>query len=150
MSELLRTEIFPTFFNATCLAVGGTGDPCHLHMAEQYTSRMFRALRVDSIIDRAIQRFLDADVDSLSTGYMVKSVEWGKMDNTPRQKIQGYFYDDGCVIINKAWVHEEGRWFGDARDAMVVDKHYNFEIDDEVDFWVVESIMLKLRERGVV
>ena len=106
-------------------------------------------VRVDNIIDRAIQRFLDAGVDSLSTGYMVKSVEWGQMDNTPRQKIEGYFYDDGCVIINKAWVHRDGRWFGDSRVPMLVDHHYNFEIDDEVDFWVVESIMLKLQERGV-
>ena len=79
---------------------------------------------------------------------MIKSVEWGKMDNTPRQNIDGYFYDDGCVIINKAWVHREGRWFGDTRDPMVIDRHYNFEIDDEVDFWVVERILEKLHETG--
>ena len=106
-------------------------------------------VRVDGIVDRAIQRFLDAGVDSLSTGYIVKSVEWGKMENTPRQKIEGYFYDDGCVIINKAWVLREGRWFGDTREPMVVDRHYNFEIDDEVDFWLLEAIMRKLDERDV-
>ncbi len=105
-------------------------------------------VRVDNILDRAMERFLETGVDSLSTGYMVKAVEWGAMQNTPRQKIKGFFYDDGCVIINKAWVLRQGRWFGDTREPMIVEKHYNFEIDDEVDFWAVERIMDRLLQRS--
>lgn len=105
-------------------------------------------VRVDNILDRAIERFLGTGVDSLSTGSMIKAVEWGTIQNTPRQQIKGFFYDDGCVIINKAWVLRQGRWFGDTREAMIVAKHYNFELDDEVDFWVVERIMEMLLKRS--
>ena len=49
ISELLRTEIVATFFNATCIAANGTGDPCHVHDAEMYTQRMFSVLELYSL-----------------------------------------------------------------------------------------------------
>ena len=45
-SELVREAYVRTFFNVTCLATNGTGDPCDLHIAEEYTHRMFSALRL--------------------------------------------------------------------------------------------------------
>ena len=50
ISELMREAYVRTFFNLTCLATNGTGDPCDLHIAEEYTYRMFSALRLDRLV----------------------------------------------------------------------------------------------------
>ena len=50
ISELMREAYVHTFFNVTCLATNGTGDPCDLHVAEEYTHRMFSALRFDRLV----------------------------------------------------------------------------------------------------
>eukprot|EP00964_Phaeocystis_antarctica_P094911 scaffold61536_cov31-Phaeocystis_antarctica.AAC.1 len=50
VSELMREAYVRTFFNVTCLATNGTGDPCDLHIAEEYTYRMFSALRFDRLV----------------------------------------------------------------------------------------------------
>jgi len=101
-------------------------------------------IRVDGLIDRAIQRFFDKQVDSLATGYMVKEVAWGTHNNLPRQKIEGFFYDDGNVYVHKAEFLRQGRWFGDHLERMVVEHHYHFDIDDQVDFWAAEAVLQKL------
>ena len=49
-SELIREAYVRTFFNLTCLATNGTGDPCDLHIAEEYKHRMFSALRFDRLV----------------------------------------------------------------------------------------------------
>ena len=50
VSELMREAYVSTFFNVTCLASNGTGDPCDLHVAEEYTYRMVSALRFDRLV----------------------------------------------------------------------------------------------------
>ena len=50
ISELMREAYVRTFFNVTCLATNGTGDPCDLHLAEEYTHRMFSALRFHRLV----------------------------------------------------------------------------------------------------
>ena len=50
VSELMQMAFVDTFFNASCIAAGATGDPCDVHMAHEYTHRSFAALRVDSLI----------------------------------------------------------------------------------------------------
>lgn len=101
-------------------------------------------VRVEGIVDQAIQRFLDGQVDSLATGSMLKAVEWGTMDNTPRQEIQGFFYDDGNIYVHRADVLRRGRWYGDKIDRMLLPRQYNFEIDEQVDLWAVEAILSRL------
>ena len=101
-------------------------------------------MRVEGIVDQAIQRFLDGQVDSLATGSMVKAVEWGTMDNTPRQEIKGFFYDDGNIYVHRAEVLRQGRWYGDKMDRMILPRQYNFEIDELVELWAVEAILNKL------
>jgi CMP-N-acetylneuraminic acid synthetase len=104
-------------------------------------------VRGGGLVDRAISRFIESGADSLATGSMIKSVEWGTMENTPRQQIKGYFYDDGCVYVHRAWVLRAGRWHGDRLEPMVVERRYNFEVDEDVDFDVVERI-LESQSRG--
>ena len=50
ISELMSEAYVRTFFNVACLATNGTGDPCDLHLAEEYTYRMFSALRLDRLV----------------------------------------------------------------------------------------------------
>ena len=50
ISELMREAYVRNFFNLTCIATNGTGDPCDVHLAEEYTYRMFSALRFDRLV----------------------------------------------------------------------------------------------------
>ena len=45
VSSLTRAAFVPTFFNLSCIAGGGTGDPCDAQIAAVYTHRRFSALR---------------------------------------------------------------------------------------------------------
>jgi CMP-N-acetylneuraminic acid synthetase len=101
-------------------------------------------IRVNNLVDRAIQRFLDSEADSLATGYILKDIEWGTHNNLPRQQIEGFFYDDGNVYVHRAEVLRQGRWYGENLERMIVEHHYSFDIDDEVDFSAAEAVMNKL------
>ncbi len=102
-------------------------------------------IRVNNLVDRAIDRFLKTGVDSLATGHILKILEWGTHNNLSRQKIDGFFHDDGNVYIHRAEVLRKGRWYGERLERMVVEHYYNVDIDDEVDLWVAEAIMQKLK-----
>lgn len=119
-----------------------TENPDHL-VVLQPTS----PVRIHGLIDRAIERFFASGADTLATGFTTFQYEWGTMDNVPRQQMKGWFYDDGNVYVHGAAHLRQGRWFGDKREAMVIEDQYNYEIDNEVQLWAVEAIMLKLIER---
>lgn len=99
-------------------------------------------VRVDAIVDRAIQRFLDAGCDTLATGYMSHHFDWsGATQNVPRQKLRPYFHDDGNVYVFQRDVLKAGRWTGDRLEMMEVPSIYNLEIDTLTDFWATEGIL---------
>lgn len=100
-------------------------------------------IRINNLIDRAIKRFLDSGADSLATGFICHDYQWGMFNNLPRQQLKGWFYDDGNVYVHKAAHLKEGKWFGEKREKMIIDRYYNFEIDDEIDFLIVETLMKK-------
>jgi len=100
-------------------------------------------LRTGKLIDEAISRFLLKKADTLATGYICKEYEWGKTNNIPRQKLKGWFYDDGNIYIHKPNYLKKGKWTGKKLEKMIIDSKYNFEIDEEVDFYIVESLMKK-------
>ena len=104
-------------------------------------------IRVNNIIDRAIELFLESDVDSLATGYMCKYDEWGTVPEIPRQKKKGRFIADGCVLIHRAEVILSGKWYGKRLKRMIVPHYYNFDIDDEADLWAVEGVLKNLQRR---
>ena len=105
-------------------------------------------IRVNNIIDRAIERFLSSGADSLATGYMSKHYEWGTVHEMPRQRRPGFFLADGCVYVHRAEVLQSGRWYGEKLERMIVPHYYNFDIDEEEDLWAVEGILSNLKERG--
>ena len=98
-------------------------------------------VRNDNIIDRAIELFLAQKCDTLATGYISKHFAWGAFDNGPRQKLEGYFHDDGNVYIFQSQVLKAGKWIGDRPFRMEVPHIYNLEIDTIVDFWAIEGIL---------
>jgi len=104
-------------------------------------------VRVDHLVDRTIWRFLETGADTLATGFISYQYEWTTMDNMPRQQMTGFFYDDGNVYVHKTGYLREGRYWGDRRERMVIDHCYNHELDDELDFVIVEAILRDLLSR---
>lgn len=104
-------------------------------------------IRVDNLIDKAIQRFLSEEsADALATGYNSHHFEWGAFENLPRQSLKGFFHDDGNVYIFNSAVIKQGRWIGDNPIKMEIPSIYNIEIDDLSEFWAVEGILNRLNE----
>lgn len=98
-------------------------------------------IRINNLIDRAIERFLESEADTLATGFIRHDYQWGTFNNLPRQQLKGWFYDDGNIYIHKPDYLKQGKWFGQKREQMVIDKYYNFEIDEEVNFFIIENLM---------
>jgi CMP-N-acetylneuraminic acid synthetase len=104
-------------------------------------------VRVGGLVDRAIQQFLDSGADTLATGFTSYHYEWTTMDNIPRQHMNGFFYDDGNVYVHRTTYLKAGRYWGDRLERMIVPHYYNHEIDDELDFVIVEAIMRHLLQQ---
>lgn len=100
-------------------------------------------IRDDDLIDRCIARYFESGSDNLATGFYCKSKEFGTYDALRRQDIDGFFYDDGNVYIFKKELLLAGRWSGDEIERYVISREQNFEIDDELDFFLVEKILEK-------
>ncbi|MFH1894579.1 MAG: acylneuraminate cytidylyltransferase family protein [Patescibacteria group bacterium] len=106
-------------------------------------------VRTGGLIDKAIEKFIKSRADTLATGYICRDYEWGTVNNLPRQKLKGWFYDDGNIYIHRKDYLERGKWFGKKLEKMIIGKVYNFEIDDEIDFFIIEALMenyLKINE----
>ena len=103
-------------------------------------------IRVNNLIDCAIERFLSSDCDTLATGYISKHYAWGEYQCVPRQKIEGYFHDDGNIYVFKSSVIKSNKWIGDSPHQMVVEEIYNLEIDNISDFWATEGILRRVLE----
>ena len=100
-------------------------------------------LRDAGLIDGCLKVYRDGGHDNLATGFWCKYQAFGSHNNMRRQDYQGFFYDDGNVYVLDRSLALAGRWFGDKIARHVIAKHQNFEIDDEVDFAVLESLMAR-------
>jgi len=98
-------------------------------------------IRINSLIDQAVDRFLKSNVDTLATGFISYQYEWTSVDNTPRQQLKGWFYDDGNIYIHKPYYLKKNKYWGDKRECMVIDEYYNYEIDTECDWIILEALM---------
>ena len=97
-------------------------------------------IREPDLIDRCIERFLETQADSLATGFMCKYQEYGS-NGSPRQDIEGFFYDDGNVYVIRADLLAQGDRHGEKIERVYLDREQNVEIDDEFDFWLAEQVM---------
>mgnify|MGYP006095526973 CR=1 FL=1 len=101
-------------------------------------------IRINNIIDSAIESFLKSTADTLATGYISHHYEWGQFENMPRQKMDGFFHDDGNIYIFDKKVIKSGKWTGDKLYRMELEGLYNIEIDDISEFWANEGILSRV------
>lgn len=110
--------------------------PCDIVVLLQATS----PVRSPGLIDECIEEYLKNGYDSLATGFICKFKEYGTSE-LRRQDINGFFYDDGNVyVVNADCIRKSDR-YGKKIGRKVISRWENFEIDDEVDLWIVEKIL---------
>ena len=100
-------------------------------------------LRDLGLIDECLAAYRTGGHDNLATGFWCKYLAFGSHNNQRRQDYPGFFYDDGNVYILDRGLARAGRWFGERIARHVIAKHQNFEIDDEVDFAILECLMAR-------
>lgn len=98
-------------------------------------------LRDTGLIDGCFDIYSEGGYSNLATGYWCKYKEFGSHNNLRRQDYQGFFYDDGNVYVLSKDIIKEGIWCGTNPCKLPIERHMNYEIDDEVDFIILESLM---------
>lgn len=99
-------------------------------------------IRPKGIIDKAIKLFVKNKSDSLATGRILHNYEWGKFNNISRQKLKGWFWDDGLLYIMRSNHLLKNRWTGKKLYKLEIDKIYNLlEIDDQTDLKIVRKLI---------
>ena len=100
-------------------------------------------LRDKGLIDACVKLYEQGQFTNLATGYWCKYREFGTHNNARRQDYLGFFYDDGNVYVLSRNLIEQDRWFGDRICRHAISRHQNYEIDDEIDFVILEALMNK-------
>ena len=100
-------------------------------------------LRPKELIDECINQFLIGKYSNLVTGYYCKFKELGSHNNMRRQDIKGFFYDDGSVYILTPSLIYKNQWSGDNIKKIVNERQFSYEIDDEIDFFILEQLIKK-------
>ena len=100
-------------------------------------------LRDKGLIDECVKVYEQGQYSNLATGYWCKYREFGTHNNARRQDYAGFFYDDGNVYILPRSLIEQDRWCGDRICRHAISRHQNYEIDDEIDFVILEALMDK-------
>ena len=98
-------------------------------------------LRAADLLDDCVKDYLSGDYDNLATGFYCKFREFGSHNNERRQDYTGFFYDDGNVYILHRELVKAGRWSGDRIFKKEIPKEHSFEIDDEVDMLILETLL---------
>lgn len=102
-------------------------------------------VREKGLIDRCIAAYEKAKADNLATGFMCKFKEYGSY-TANRQDLNGFFYNDGNVMIIHSQLLARNTLFGKKTVRFEIDKEQNVEIDDPFDFWLAEQILLKRKK----
>lgn len=96
--------------------------------------------RPKGIVDSCLKKYLKNKADTLATGRIIHNFEWGKYNNLSRQKLKGWFWDDGSIYILKAKDILKNKWVGKKLYKYHLEKKYNLlEIDDLEDFEIIDK-----------
>lgn len=98
-------------------------------------------LRTRGLIDECVAAYEEGGFTNLATGYWCKAREFGSHNNMRRQDYEGFFYDDGNVYILSRALVVDGLWSGEKVCRKVIARCQNYEIDDEVDFVILEALV---------
>lgn len=98
-------------------------------------------LRDAGLVDKCIKIYSEGGYTNLATGFWCKYKEFGSHNNLRRQDYQGFFYDDGNVYVLSKDIVKEAIWCGTNPCKLPIERHMNYEIDDEVDFIILEALM---------
>jgi len=102
-------------------------------------------IRDVGLIDKCINIFKEGKYSNLATGFWCKYKEFGSHNNLRRQDYKGFFYDDGNVYVLSRSLVEKGLWCGDNFYSYETARHQNFEIDDLIDFVILEALLNNLK-----
>lgn len=102
-------------------------------------------LRSKDLIDRCVDHYHSSQTREkiLATGFISKQYQFGSNNNTRRQELTGFFYDDGNVYIHSGEVIAKKQWSHDNALKFFTAEFENYEIDSEIDFSVVEHLHQK-------
>lgn len=100
-------------------------------------------IRKSSLIDDCLNKFNSQNFTNLATGYYCKMKEFGTHNNSRRQDYKGFFYDDGNVYILNSYLAKNEIWCGERPAKFETERYMNFEIDDEIDFIIIETLLKK-------
>jgi len=99
-------------------------------------------IRKDGLVDACIAKFFAEGADSLGTVHKDYSYEYGQ-DMPRRQDIRPRLVDNGNVYVIRAEVIRAGRWLGDRLAVLETTREEGVEIDDEIDHWLAEQILIR-------
>lgn len=97
--------------------------------------------RSKGLIDRTLCEYKYDDPGILATGFISKQKEFGSNNNIRRQDLDGFFYDDGNVYIHSDKAIRQMLWSSKKATKLLTSDFENFEIDTELDFLVLETLM---------
>ncbi len=127
-----------------------TIDLLHYHLINDFNSsanlctlQPTSPIRLDGTIDKCIKDFIDKKPSILASGYISKVFEFGTNNNIPRQKILGFFYDDGNIYIHSTKSIKNKIWSSKETLKFYTKEQENYEIDTYLDLKVVEFLLSK-------
>ena len=102
-------------------------------------------IRLPGTLDQCLVEYKKYKPFILATGYKCKIQEFGLNNNLPRQKIDGFFYDDGNIYIHSPQALQKKIWSSRDAHKYFTQEIENYEIDTEVDLKVVGYLLQQLR-----
>lgn len=98
-------------------------------------------IRPKGLIDSVLDFHYNGGYDNTVTGYFCLAKEFGTHNNLRRQDYTGFFYDDGSIYVLNKELCEQKKWFGNKIGRFISPRICQYEIDDSVDFEIVEALI---------
>ena len=117
------------------------------HADEYVVLRPTSPIRVNGLVDKAIELFRHKNVDTLVTGFYTTDRAFPHKD-IPCQSLPRWFVFDGNVEIQKRHVAIGGKSYGDSFYQMDIPHMYNIEIDNFDDLFVATAVLEKLNGKN--